>query len=181
MDDKRALSPADDESWELDWMQANPVPDELAGPKARQSWLDDWTQSHATEGRDRGINRQCSIGYHEECSDPRGDECRCQCHKTTSQTGNESQAIGGQPADRAPITVNDANDVLAVCGHSGRFSTPGGFRTALVNAMIHADPSNLALLGLGFPGLAAAVWVYKNEPGGSDRLAGLVAAGISGD
>jgi hypothetical protein len=26
-------------------------------------------------------NRQCSIGYHEECSDPNGYECDCNCHK----------------------------------------------------------------------------------------------------
>lgn len=25
-------------------------------------------------------NRQCSIGYHEECSDPDGDSCGCPCH-----------------------------------------------------------------------------------------------------
>lgn len=100
---------------------------------------------------------------------------------TTSQTGNKPESTVEQPASTAPITVFDANDVLAVCHHPGCYNTPGGFRTALVNAMIHADPTNLALLGLGFPGLAAAVWVYKNEPGGSDRLAGLVAAGISGD
>ena len=26
-------------------------------------------------------NRQCSIGYHLECSDPSGNECGCPCHK----------------------------------------------------------------------------------------------------
>ena len=26
-------------------------------------------------------NRQCSIGYHEECSDPRGENCGCPCHR----------------------------------------------------------------------------------------------------
>lgn len=25
-------------------------------------------------------NRQCSIGYHEECSDPEGEQCGCVCH-----------------------------------------------------------------------------------------------------
>ena len=25
-------------------------------------------------------NRQCSIGYHEECSDPEGETCGCVCH-----------------------------------------------------------------------------------------------------
>jgi hypothetical protein len=26
-------------------------------------------------------NRQCSIGYHEECSDPEGETCGCPCHQ----------------------------------------------------------------------------------------------------
>jgi hypothetical protein len=26
-------------------------------------------------------NRQCSIGYHDECSDPKGGQCQCPCHK----------------------------------------------------------------------------------------------------
>lgn len=26
-------------------------------------------------------NRQCSIGYHEECSDPEGESCGCPCHQ----------------------------------------------------------------------------------------------------
>lgn len=28
-----------------------------------------------------GRNRQCSIGWHEECSDPEGRECGCVCHQ----------------------------------------------------------------------------------------------------
>lgn len=37
------------------------------------------------EGKDRipydhRRNRQCSIGYHEECSDPNGIGCECPCH-----------------------------------------------------------------------------------------------------
>lgn len=26
--------------------------------------------------------RQCSLGYHDECSDPAGDICECPCHRT---------------------------------------------------------------------------------------------------
>ena len=29
--------------------------------------------------------RQCSIGYHDECSDPTGEICECPCHKLTSE------------------------------------------------------------------------------------------------
>jgi hypothetical protein len=29
---------------------------------------------------DHHRNRQCSIGWHEECSDPAGEWCKCPCH-----------------------------------------------------------------------------------------------------
>lgn len=32
--------------------------------------------------RKPGVFRQCSIGWHEECSDPQGAECACEHHKT---------------------------------------------------------------------------------------------------
>ena len=31
---------------------------------------------------DHRRNRQCSLGYHRECTDPRGDICECPCHET---------------------------------------------------------------------------------------------------
>jgi len=43
-----------------------------------------WTDELVRRGEKKGINRQCSIGYHEECSDPSGDECRCHCHPWAS-------------------------------------------------------------------------------------------------
>lgn len=32
------------------------------------------------EARTAGTFRQCSIGWHEECSDAYGEECMCSCH-----------------------------------------------------------------------------------------------------
>lgn len=29
---------------------------------------------------DHRRNRQCSIGFHDECTDPHGATCRCPCH-----------------------------------------------------------------------------------------------------
>ncbi len=29
---------------------------------------------------DHPRNRQCSIGYHDECTDPAGERCKCPCH-----------------------------------------------------------------------------------------------------
>lgn len=33
---------------------------------------------------DHRRNRQCSIGYHDECSDPAGESCECPCHTPAS-------------------------------------------------------------------------------------------------
>ncbi len=33
--------------------------------------------------------RQCSIGWHDECSDPDGDECECPCHQEAIDTLRE--------------------------------------------------------------------------------------------
>jgi hypothetical protein len=30
---------------------------------------------------DHRRRRQCSIGWHDECSDPDGDDCKCPCHR----------------------------------------------------------------------------------------------------
>ena len=38
------------------------------------------TDAAAFDGREKGMFRQCSIGWHEECSDPDGARCRCSCH-----------------------------------------------------------------------------------------------------
>jgi len=39
-----------------------------------------WTGRLLSHAREAGTNRQCSIGYHGECSDRSGDTCRCLCH-----------------------------------------------------------------------------------------------------
>lgn len=40
----------------------------------------EYTDRLVALGSALGINRQCSIGWHYECSDPAGDTCRCACH-----------------------------------------------------------------------------------------------------
>lgn len=42
--------------------------------------LSEWTDHLTKLGSQLGVNRQCSIGYHGECSDPLGEQCRCACH-----------------------------------------------------------------------------------------------------
>lgn len=39
-----------------------------------------WTRRLLTHAQQHGTNRQCSIGWHGECSDPAGDTCQCLCH-----------------------------------------------------------------------------------------------------
>lgn len=39
-----------------------------------------WTDRLMTRAREHGTFRQCSIGWHEECSDQYGDSCQCSCH-----------------------------------------------------------------------------------------------------
>ena len=57
---------------------------------------------------DHPRNRQCSIGHHDECSDPAGESCKCPCHTTP----------WGQPRHddpRAFLLVRD-EDVTGVSG-----------------------------------------------------------------
>lgn len=47
------------------------------------------TDRHAAEGAAKGRLRQCSIGWHEECSDRSGinwqGECQCPCHQASTE------------------------------------------------------------------------------------------------
>lgn len=40
-----------------------------------------WTARLLGLAREYGTNRQCSINWHEECSDPQGESCQCYCHE----------------------------------------------------------------------------------------------------
>ncbi|UYL87469.1 hypothetical protein SEA_PUREGLOBE5_106 [Arthrobacter phage Pureglobe5] len=44
-----------------------------------------WTDRILSHAREHGTNRQCSIGWHEECSDPAGETCMCLCHDEAVQ------------------------------------------------------------------------------------------------
>lgn len=39
------------------------------------------------------MNRQCGIGYHEECSDPNGYECDCKCHRYRDRLENAGYSL----------------------------------------------------------------------------------------
>lgn len=57
------------------------------------------TGADRTERRpyDHCRNRQCSIGYHEECSDPAGEICECPCHQEqVAATDEEARRLERQ-------------------------------------------------------------------------------------
>ena len=57
------------------------MPPALPGETDDQ-YTDRLTGADGTDRRpyDHPRNRQCSIGYHDECSDPDGERCKCPCH-----------------------------------------------------------------------------------------------------
>lgn len=66
--------------------------------------LDARTNRLLKVGQSLGIYRQCSIGWHSECSDPKGEECQCLCHgeeATAAQAAFET-FWGTQPATTPP-------------------------------------------------------------------------------
>lgn len=75
----------------------------------------------------------------------------------------------------AQPSTEQANHVLYVFDRVGY--RPGSFMGKLIDAMIHADATNLAKLAQGFPGYASAVYGYKNIEGARDAL--YVLAGIT--
>lgn len=65
---------------------------------------------------DHRRNRQCSIGYHEECSDPQGESCECPCHPERvnahqrvaawNQTHNVGEVVAFVPGcDEPPVAT----------------------------------------------------------------------------
>lgn len=74
--------------------------------------------------------------------------------------------------DSADIEPDQAQHVLHVFDYDGGHQ-PGSFAHALITAARQADPLNLAKLGIGFPGYAAAVYLIMNEDDGVDRLRGI--------
>jgi hypothetical protein len=67
------------------------------------------------------------------------------------------------------ITPEQAAHVLAHFGCPGGYAA-GGFTTDLIAVMCRADPANLAMLCLGFPGYVRAVRLARDTTGGVARL-----------
>ena len=64
------------------------------GPKETGA---EYTDRLLSLARQYGTNRQCSIGWHHECSDPYGEECMCSCHAVGIElTRDQLQAWAGR-------------------------------------------------------------------------------------
>ncbi len=63
---------------------------------------DSETDARVKAGSAKGKYRQCSIGWHGECSDPNGESCTCLCHRPDAielPTPAGSVVAWGSPED----------------------------------------------------------------------------------
>lgn len=66
-------------------------------PYAEGETPEAWTNRVLSHSREHEVNRQCTIGYHEECSDPDGEDCQCICHAEGARLYSvEGHAEGGE-------------------------------------------------------------------------------------
>jgi hypothetical protein len=81
---------------------------------------------------DHRRNRQCSIGCHDECSDPRGERCKCPCH----QGGSTEETVAAAVLRSAVATIvaeSATKPVVFTCGCGQRWRiepAPSGGRVA---------------------------------------------------
>ena len=76
-----------------------PGPDEEAGA---------YTDRLMKLAREHGTFRQCSIGWHGECSDQYGDECNCSCHAVTIEiTRDQLESWAGRELSDEEVEALD--------------------------------------------------------------------------
>lgn len=66
---------------------------------------------------DHARNRQCSIGWHEECSDPSGESCECPCHRE-GPVCDDCNGFGTKWI-RRDGSWHESDEPCAPCGGSG--------------------------------------------------------------
>lgn len=68
----------------------------------------DYTDRLLRQAREAGTFRQCSIGYHDECSDQYGDECMCSCHALgITLTRDQLESWAGRALSDEEVEVLD--------------------------------------------------------------------------
>lgn len=85
------------------------MPPGLPGETDAQ-YTDRLTGADRTKRRpyDHRRNRQCSIGYHDECSDPAGEECECPCHVAATDEEVHTNAEWEQQATTLDESLHTA-------------------------------------------------------------------------
>lgn len=65
-----------------------------------------YTKRLLSHAREAGTFRQCSIGYHWECSDPDGESCNCSCHAVgITLTREQLEAWAGRELDDEEVVA----------------------------------------------------------------------------
>lgn len=75
------------------------------------------------------------------------------------------------------ISKHEAIIVLHYFGEEGYYR-PGGFEEKLLSALCHADVNNQDKIGLGFPGLTAAVQIAQSDTNGLRTLKGIAGRNV---
>jgi hypothetical protein len=80
------VSLVEDVDWDWDEGGGNPTPQpervemDALYPHGPGESAEAWTNRVLSHSAEHGVNRQCSLGWHGECSDRSGETCRCLCH-----------------------------------------------------------------------------------------------------
>lgn len=84
----------------------------MSNPASNTEAIDP-TDAMMLAGAAAGKNRQCSIGWHAECSDPNGYECQCPCHNIV---GMAQHATGDMncPATAVIVVGTDGEPHVAM-------------------------------------------------------------------
>ena len=107
---------------------------------------------------DHRRNRQCSIGYHDECSDPEGESCGCPCHRTESPAPRHD--------DPRPFALLRDVDDTGISG-TGRIASGVQFadgtcvmrwETDAASTVIYDDISDVVTIH-GHGGKTRVVWI----------------------
>lgn len=117
----------------LIWLEEMRLPEQHEGESD-----DEWTARIHNIGHDQGRFRQCSIGWHDECSDRGNGECECPCHRYDKQDlANALRELEGEVAVLRDLVSIEAGtcrcgaNKLATFGYGGGGSASTVRHTAL--------------------------------------------------
>jgi hypothetical protein len=107
--------------------------------------------------------RQCSIGFHEQCSDPEGGGCGCPCHTTISpaRRHDDPRAFGLiRDVDETGIS---GTGMVARGVQFGDGTCVMRWDTGLTSTAIYDDLADLVAIH-GHGGKTRVVWIEQGGP-----------------